>query len=94
MLLPRHDLTETTRALVKDLSTAVKTLSAYHADQLSSADRFTTAKLQREFESAINSFAKSQRESAKMSRSMLDGAKEERERAVRAVEGSDIANKA
>ncbi|UZJ56866.1 hypothetical protein CBS101457_006186 [Exobasidium rhododendri] len=83
-----HDLTETTRSLVKDLSTAVKTLSAYHGDQLSSADRFTTAKLQREFETAINSFARAQKDSVKMSRNLLDGAKEDRERAVRAAGGT------
>lgn len=79
--------------MVKDLSNSVKALSAYHGDQLSSADRFTTAKLQREFETAINSFARAQKESAKMSRNLLDGAKEERERAVRAVEGNEGANK-
>jgi hypothetical protein len=88
-----HELTETTRAMVKDLSSSVKALSAFRGDQLSSADRFTTAKLQREFESAINSFARAQKESAKMSRNLLDGAKEERERAVRAVEGSEGANR-
>lgn len=88
-----HDLTETTRALVKDLSNSVKALSAYHIDQLSSADRFTTAKLQGEFQTAINSFARAQKESAKLSRNLLDGAKEERERAVRAVEGQESANK-
>jgi hypothetical protein len=75
------------------LSTAVKTLSAYHGEQLSSADRFTTAKLQREFETAINSFARAQKESAKMSRNMLDGAKEDRERAVRAAGSEQSANK-
>jgi hypothetical protein len=78
---------------VKDLSTAVKTLSSYHGDQLSSSDRFTTAKLQREFETAINSFARAQKDSAKMSRNLLDGAKEDRERAVRAAGGSESANK-
>lgn len=79
--------------MVKDLSSSVKALSAFHGDQLSSADRFTTAKLQREFESAINSFARAQKESAKMSRNLLDGAKEDRERAVRAVEGNEVANR-
>jgi hypothetical protein len=88
-----HELTETTRAMVKDLSNSVKALSAFHGDQLSSADRFTTAKLQREFENAINAFARAQKESAKMSRDLLDGAKEERERAVRAVEVNNGANK-
>lgn len=43
------------------------------------------SKLQREFEASINAFARAQRESAKLSKSMLEGAKEERERTLRAA---------
>jgi syntaxin 7 len=79
-----HDLTETTRTLVKDLSTSIKALTIFQPDQLSQTDRLTAAKLQREFEHAINAFARAQRESAKLSRTMLDGAKEQREKTIRA----------
>jgi t-SNARE complex subunit (syntaxin) len=83
-----HDLTESTRALVKDLSGSIKDLAGFQPSSLSQTDRLTATKLQRDFESAINAFAKAQRESAKLSRSMLDGAKEERERTLRAASSS------
>ncbi|PWN36756.1 t-SNARE [Meira miltonrushii] len=83
-----HDLTESTRALVKDLSGSIKGLAGFQPSSLSQTDRLTAIKLQRDFESAINAFAKAQRESAKLSRSMLDGAKEERERTLRAASSS------
>lgn len=91
-----HDLTESTRALVKDLSGSIKELAGFQPSSLSQTDRLTGTKLQRDFESAINAFAKAQRESAKLSRSMLDGAKEEREKTLRAASsssGQDSANK-
>lgn len=88
-----HDLTESTRALVKDLSGSIKDLAGFQTSSLSQTDRLTATKLQRDFESAINAFAKAQRESAKLSRSMLDGAKEERERTLRAASSGQDANK-
>lgn len=92
--LRSHDLTEATRTLVKDLSASIKSLAAYQPHQLTSTDKLTTGKLQREFEGAINAFARAQRESAKLSRTMLDGAKEERERTLRAAAANEsTANK-
>lgn len=84
-----HELTEATRALVKDLGSAIKELASFPAEQLSPTDRLTASKLQREFEAAFNAFAKSQRESANLSRTLLDGAKEERERSLRAAKDAN-----
>ncbi|PWN46770.1 t-SNARE, partial [Violaceomyces palustris] len=87
----RHDLTETTRELIKDGTDDIKALSTFplppatesNRSRLSAA-RLTQSKLQKDFQSAALSFQRVQKESVKKSKEALESERaKERERQAR-----------
>ncbi|CAO1616913.1 unnamed protein product [Parajaminaea phylloscopi] len=73
-----HDLVESTRAVVKATTPAIKDLAARVAHKHSagaSQNKVALSKLQRDFESALQAFSIAQKASAKRSKAELAGAK-------------------
>ncbi|EPQ30930.1 uncharacterized protein PFL1_01828 [Pseudozyma flocculosa PF-1] len=73
-----HDLTETTRDLIKDGTADIKTLSTFplpasDARSRTSPAKLTQAKLQRDFQAVALSFQRAQRESVQRTREALEG---------------------
>ncbi|ETS60847.1 hypothetical protein PaG_04763 [Moesziomyces aphidis] len=78
-----NDLIETTRELVKDVTTDIKQLSTFPLGSASGAAKLTQAKLQRDFQSAAMQFQRVQKDAVAKTRAKLEQDKQKERQMLR-----------